>query len=119
MHEIQRAVGRLESSQKDLRREIADGLKAIKDEFSAHKNEDQVNFSSIRVSMKESNDAREEHLNTQDLKLNAIAVVNARLETQDENTKTIGKWIIGAFGSLVLLIGSAVVAALSGHIVIK
>jgi hypothetical protein len=116
MLEIQRALGRLESAQEGTRQEFRNGLRAIKEDFSAHKNDDQRNFSSLRSALKDQRDEREGHLNQQDMKLGELATVSTRLEEQDKNTKAIGKWIIAAFGSLTLFIGTAVVAALTGHI---
>jgi hypothetical protein len=116
MLEIQRSLGRIETAQLEAREEFRRGLKDLKAEFASHKQDDQKAFSSIRVALTEQRSEREGHLNEQDKKLGALAVVNERLQVQDENTKTIGKWIIGAFGSLALLLGSAAVAAFSGHI---
>lgn len=119
MLEIQRTLGRLESGQVGMREDFNNGLRALKDEFSSHKNDDQANFSSIRVAMKEEGEKYDGHMGAVVGKVQELAIANGKLQTQDENTKTIGKYIIGVFGSLVLMVGSAVIAALSGHIKIQ
>jgi hypothetical protein len=116
MMEVQRSLGRIEAMLATQQDEFRRGLKEVKEEFASHKQDDQKAFSSIRVALGVQRDERESHLNDQDTKLGLLAIANTRLQVQDENTKTIGKWIIGAFGSLFLLLGSAAVAAFSGHI---
>lgn len=106
--EIQRSLGRIEGEQKATRKEMERGFQSLRDDLGDHKNDDQRSFSSIRVSLRE-----------HDERLGVIAVANTRLQEQDENTKTIGKWVIGAFGSFVAMLGTAVVAALTGHIKIE
>lgn len=119
MSEIQRTLGRLEQGQKGMRDDFVNGLRGLKNEFSDHKNDDQRNFSNLSVSLREEAEKREAHLVEIEGKIGQLAIANGKLQTQDENTKTIGKYIIGVFGTLVFMIGSAVIAALSGHIKIQ
>lgn len=119
MAEIQRALGRVEQGQKSLRDDIVNGLRDLKNEFSEHKNDDQRNFSDLNVTLREEVSKRDTLLGSMGGEIGKLAIANGKLQTQDENTKTIGKWIIGVFTSLFLLVGSAVIAALSGHIKIQ
>lgn len=52
----------------------------------------------------------------QDARMAAADLTNQRLQQQDDNARTIGKYIIGILGSLFMLVGSAVIAAVSGHL---
>lgn len=92
--EVQRSLGRVEGLLESILKKMEDFEKNLGD----HKNDDQKVFSSIR------------------LQLNELALANAGLQGQDDNIRTIGKYILGIFGGLAMLLGSAIVAALTGHI---
>jgi hypothetical protein len=115
-NEVQRSLGRIEGMLQQQQREFSLGLKSIRQEFSAHKQDDQRSFSSIRVTLKDYNQEREIHLGQQDVKLNKLELTSQKLVIQDENAKAIGKYILAFLGSIAALIGSAVVAFLTGHI---
>jgi len=107
--EVQRSLGRIEGTQT----RILDELTKLRDDFGAHKADDQRNFSSLRVDMKsqfEANDrARNEHLTEQDTKLDII-------QRDSDRAKGAGWAILGIMGLLASLVGGAVMAALSGWI---
>ena len=116
MHEVQRALGRIEGRLEELQGEVRTGLKDIRQEFSLHKNDDQKNFSSLRNSLKESSIIREQHLATQDAKLEEIALANQDLKTQNEAAKALGKYVLGIFGAAAAIAGTAVFGLFKGHI---
>jgi hypothetical protein len=98
--DVQRALGRIEG-------------KHLSDDFNDHKNDDQKNFSSIRVMMDrrmgESNTSREAHLKTQDVKLDALK------ETQDK-ARGAGWVILGIMSALAASVGGLVMSIISGHL---
>jgi len=99
--EIQRALGRLEAQQQSNHAENIRKFDDLHDELVAHKASDTTSFEIIEAA------------------LSNIRSANAALQNQDENTRLIGKWIIGAFGTLAFLIGSAVIAYFTNHIQFK
>lgn len=94
---FQRSLGRIEGLQGEMLRRMDDFSRA----FRAHTEEDHL------------------ALQVLDGKLSQISIVQSKLEAQDENTKAIGKYILGIFATLVTALGAAVVAALTGHLAIK
>lgn len=114
--QIQRSLGRIEAEQIAMRRDIQQNVELLRSEFGSHKDDDLRNFSAIRSAIREEGAKRDGHLENQDKKLSKIETLSSNLQIQDDNTRAIGRWIIGAFGSLVLLVGTAVIAALRGHI---
>jgi len=101
---IQRALGRIEGTQEAILQRLDQIDRALTD----HREDDQRHFSSIHG-----------HIDTQEEKMAALAVVNERLEQQDKNARMIGKYILGAFGSLITLLGSAAIAMFTGHVKIQ
>lgn len=101
MLEIQRALGRVESRQQTGHDEFLREFKALKDELIAHKAADATSFGIIEAA------------------LSGLRTTSASLTTQDRNTRLIGKWIISTLGTLVFLVGSAVIAFLTNHIKIQ
>lgn len=99
--EIQRALGRLEAQQQSNHAENIRKFDNLHDELVAHKASDATSFGIIETA------------------LSSIREANAALQTQDEDTRLIGKWIIGAFGTLAFLVGSAVIAYFTNHIQFK
>lgn len=114
--QIQRSLGRIESEQAAMRRDIQTNVDMLRSEFGSHKDDDLRNFSAIRIAIQEEGQRREDHLHDQDKKLSAIETLGSNLQLQDENTRAIGKYIIAFIGSVTLLVGTAVIAALRGHI---
>lgn len=120
LYEVQRSLGRIEGQLGELKTEVRHGMKDMREEFALHKNDDQRNFSSLRLSLKDSSDEREKHLASQDDKLDELALNNETLKTLNEVAKarneTIGKYILAGFGALAALIGSAALALFKDHI---
>lgn len=98
MLEIQRALGRLEAQQKSNQEENIRKFDSLKDELVSHKRDNSASFGIVEAA------------------LSGLRTTNASMQTQDENTRLIGKWIIGGISSLALLVGSAVIAFLTNHI---
>jgi hypothetical protein len=107
--DVQRALGRIEGKQELILGKLND----LSDDFNDHKNDDQKNFSSIRVMMDrrmgESNTSREAHLKTQDVKLDALK------ETQDK-ARGAGWVILGIMSALAASVGGLVMSIISGHL---
>lgn len=103
-----RSLGRLEG----MAEAILKRMDSLDVGFAAHKEDDQRNFSSLRLLIQTTRKEIDEHLSTQD-------VANERLKAQDENTRAVGKWILTVFAGLATLVGSAVVAALTHHLTLN
>lgn len=113
---VQRALGRIEGTQTQILAE----LKNLRENFGDHKNEDQKNFSSVRRLVADQQEAirkafdaqavaRNQHLNEQDVKLDA-------LKQDSDRAKGAGYVIIAIIGALATFVGGAVIAVLSGWI---
>lgn len=110
--EVQRSLGRIEGTQEQILAE----LKTMREDFGAHKNEDQRNFSSLRKlffeKLEEQDETREKHLAAQD-------AVLAELKTDSDRAKGAGWVILGLLGGLASLVGSAVLAVVKGWVAFK
>lgn len=102
--EIQRALGRIEGSQG----QILLRFDAFDKAFAAHGSEDSRLFLQAQELI-------QTHKKEIDKRLEAIELQNQKLQIQDENASTIGKYILGILGTLFTLVGTAVIAALTGH----
>lgn len=109
---VQRALGRIEGTQA----QILDKLDKLSGDFGEHKQEDQRNFSSVRVmidrKLEEQNEFRERHLGEQDEKLD-------HLRQDSDRAKGAGWVILGLLGALSTFVGGAVLAVLSGWVNVK
>lgn len=103
--EIQRSLGRIEGALESMSAK----LDAVRGDLGDHKADDQRNFSSLRNTMRAQFDANEQarnqHLNEQDHKLDALKQAN-------DFAKGAG-WVVL---SVITFLGAAVLAALSGWI---
>lgn len=108
-NETQRALGRIEG----FNAQILEKLDRLSVELGDHRNDDQRNFSSVRKLLDEKisdqNKTREAHLIVQDKKLD-------QLKQEQDRAKGAGWVIIGLLSALATFLGTAVIAALSGHI---
>lgn len=109
--EVQRSLGRIEGTQTQILTE----LKSLRVDFGEHKNDDQKNFSSLRSlvftqrddlkmeiagQFKNADAARNQHLNEQDVKLDAIMTARAVLLGQ----LTMGQKILAAIGAFAIFV---------------
>lgn len=108
MMEVQRTLGRIESSQTAYQQEMREAIADLRREFATHKEEDRENFHICQATFTAQSD-----------KLAALSNVSTHLTTQDEDTRLIGKWIIGFIGTVCLAVGTAVVAFFTNHIQLK
>lgn len=109
---VQRSLGRIEGMQGQILTE----LKAMRDDLGAHKNEDQRNFSAVRqlvyTKFDEQSVERNTHLAAQDEKLDG-------LKRDADRAKGAGVVIISILsilGTLATFVGTAVIAAITGHL---
>lgn len=109
MQEVQRTLGRIEGLLKQNQDEMRAGLLAVREEFNSHKQDDQRNFSSMRVALKDHEETRERHLTAQDKKLDI-------LKSDADRAKGAGWVVLGLLTALATFLGTAVVAVLSGRI---
>lgn len=94
---FQRSLGRIEGLQAETLRRMDDFSRS----FKAHTDEDHLALQALNT------------------KLSQMSIAHTKLQAQDDNTKAIGKYILGIFATLVTALGAAVVAALTGHLAIK
>lgn len=101
MLEIQRTLGRLEAEQRALRQATEQGFESIRKDFAQHKLDDTQSFTAITEALAQ------------------LKTTDAVLDVKDKHIRTIGRWIISACGSLVLFVGTTVVAFVTHHLQIR
>jgi hypothetical protein len=117
--DVQRSLGRIEGTQTQILSE----LRRLQDTLSEHIQADQIGFSSVRVlvneqrqnldaAFKENDRARNQHLNEQDIKLDALTAITNR-------AKGAGWAILGLIGLVTAIIAGIVIAAVSGVLKFK
>ena len=94
LNEIQRALGNLDGKMDQMLRE----QERVSKELLAHKGEDRENFQIIGS------------------RFGVLAMEISGMKQDQDRAKGAGWVIIGLLGSVAAFIGSAVIAALSGHI---
>lgn len=119
LYEIQRALGRIEGKQEQIKDEVRLGLSGLREELAIHKQDDQKNFSAMRLDLQERIQERERIMEAHNLHMAKIDIALRELQIEDENAKRLGVWILSALGSLATLIGGAVLAVIKGYIKLK
>lgn len=105
--EVQRSLGRIEGTQKEILRSLTE----LGNKFAEHVQQDQISFSSVRAlvfeqkqdlkkQFEDAGEARNKHLNEQDVKLDALMTARAVLTGQ----MTLGQKILAGTGAAVLLL---------------
>lgn len=105
--EVQRSLGRIEGTQKEILRSLTE----LGNKFAEHVQQDQISFSSVRnlvfeqkqdlkKQFEDAGEARNKHLNEQDVKLDALMTARAVLTGQ----MTLGQKILAGTGAAVLLL---------------
>ncbi len=114
--EVQRSLGRIEGAQAQILAE----MQKLRSDFGDHKNDDQVSFSAVRAlvftqrdelrkQFEENDRSRNQHLNEQDIKLDAI-------KQDSDRAKGAGWVILSLLAALATFVGGAVIAVLSGWV---
>lgn len=126
MDDFQRALGRIEGIQSQILSELSamrgDNTRH-RSEFTAHQRLDLQSLSilekaiskqreDIAIAFSENDRARNQHLNEQDVKLDA-------LKTDSDRAKGAGWVILSMLGFLATIVGGAVIAAIEGVIKIR
>lgn len=107
--DVQRSLGRIEGVLEQLRDEMRNSNARMHEEFSAHKQDDQIAMSAIHLTLKELRETREKKWEIQDERLgvlekscDGLQEVNRR---EEKRAETVGKWVLLISGALFTLVG--------------
>lgn len=109
MQEIQRSLGRIEGTQKQILAE----LENVRRDLNDHKGDDRNNFQAISSRIGTVAKDAEDHLKAQD---EQFTLQITELKSNQDKAQGAGWAIIGLMGGVATFIGIAVTAVIEGHI---
>lgn len=119
MLEVQRSLGRIEGGLQQLKEEMRDSNKRLREEFSTHKQDDQLAFSDLRIALKGFTDSGNARLAAQEERIDGVEKTCVELDgvrvRDEKRAEKVGKYVLVIISSTAAVIGGIVLSILKKY----